>query len=126
MNEIKHSFVKEILISEKLCGKLISQVLLKYKLDLDAYLYLHTLTSTELLYKKCIDEDNCIKNEKILSNLGYINNKVITPLGSDTLSKILEELNILVETKLDERTKDNLFMAETALKRLNKNMLEKI
>lgn len=126
MDESKYSFLKELLVSEKLCSKITDKILVRYNLSLDTYLYLNTIKNEKDLYKDCIKNNSCKETEEELTTLGYLENNKISNLGREVIKKIITELDEIVETQLDDRTKDNLFMAETALKRLNKNMLTKV
>ncbi len=126
MKEKKHSFVKELLLSEKLCYKIINKILIKYNLNMDTYLHLYILKSENHLYKKYVNSKSYKEIENILLNLGYLKDNKISTLGNEVVSNIIKELHEIVENELDDRTKDNLFIAETALRRLNKNMLSKV
>ncbi len=126
MKEKKHSFVKELLLSEKLCYKIINKILIKYNLNMDTYLHLYILKSENHLYKKYVNSKSYKEIENILLNLGYLKDNEISTLGNEVVSNIIKELHEIVENELDDRTKDNLFIAETALRRLNKNMLSKV
>ncbi len=126
MKEKKHSFVKELLLSEKLCYKIINKILIKYNLNMDTYLHLYILKNENHLYKKYVNSKSYKEIENILLNLGYLKDNEISTLGNEVVSNIIKELHEIVENELDDRTKDNLFIAETALRRLNKNMLSKV